>query len=76
MGEELGLWRKAPADFFSNFGREDRPAPEEIEKMIAARTAARAARAWAEADRLRDALLARGVILEDKVGATNWKFTR
>jgi cysteinyl-tRNA synthetase len=76
MGEELALWRKA--DFFRTVspGRDDRPAPEEIEKLIAARAEARAARNWAEADRLRDELLARGVLLEDKAGATAWKFAR
>jgi len=76
MGEALGLWRKA--DFFKTVGpgREDRPTAEEIEKFIAARSEARAARNWAEADRLRDELLARGVLLEDKAGTTAWKFTR
>ena len=76
MGEDLALWRKA--DFFKNLGsrRADRPAPEEVEKLIAARAEARAARNWAEADRLRDELLARGVLLEDKAGTTAWKFTR
>ncbi|MDR2934546.1 MAG: cysteine--tRNA ligase, partial [Candidatus Adiutrix sp.] len=47
MGRELGLWRKA--DLFKTLGpgREDRPAPEEIERFIAARAEARAARNWA-----------------------------
>jgi cysteinyl-tRNA synthetase len=76
MGEELALWRKA--DFFKTLGsgRDGRPAPEEIEKLVAARSEARAARNWAEADRLRDELLARGVLLEDKAGTTAWKFIR
>jgi len=78
MGEELGLWRKNPADFFKalNSGREDRPGTEEIENLVAARAAAREAKNWAEADRLRDELQARGVLLEDKAGTTAWKFTR
>jgi cysteinyl-tRNA synthetase len=78
MGERLALWRKEPAVFFKtlNPGREDRPAPGEIEELVAARAAARSARNWAEADRIRDELLARGVLLEDKSGATAWKFTR
>jgi cysteinyl-tRNA synthetase len=78
MGARLGLWLKDPADFFKTLspGREDRPTPEEIEKLVAARAAARAAKNWAEADRLRDELLARGVLLEDKAGTTAWKFTR
>jgi cysteinyl-tRNA synthetase len=78
MGEELGLWRKAPDDFFRalSAGRDDRPAPEEIEALVAARAAARTAGNWAEADRLRDELQARGVLLEDKAGTTAWKFAR
>jgi len=74
MGEELALWRKA--DFFKSSRQEGRPAPEEVEKLVAARAEARAARNWAEADRLRDELLARGVLLEDKAGTTAWKFAR
>ncbi|MDR2725449.1 MAG: cysteine--tRNA ligase [Candidatus Adiutrix sp.] len=78
MGERLGLWRQDPEDFFKTLapGREDELAPEEIEKLVAARAAARAAKNWAEADRFRDELLARGVLLEDKGGATAWKFVR
>ncbi len=44
-----------------------------VEALIAARNRARAARDWAEADRLRDALLARGVLLEDTPGGTLWR---
>jgi cysteinyl-tRNA synthetase len=36
-----------------------------IEEMIAARLAARAAKNWAESDRIRDELAARGVALKD-----------
>jgi cysteinyl-tRNA synthetase len=46
----------------------------EVEALIQARAAARAARNWAESDRIRDALAARGVILEDKPGGhTTWR---
>ena len=37
----------------------------EIEALIAARTAARAEKNWAEADRIRDELKARNIVLED-----------
>jgi cysteinyl-tRNA synthetase len=43
---------------------------------VAARTAARAAKNWAESDRIRDQLAASGVILEDKPGGTTvWRRT-
>jgi cysteinyl-tRNA synthetase len=46
----------------------------DIEARIAARAAARRAKNFAESDRLRDELLAAGVILEDKPGgATAWR---
>jgi cysteinyl-tRNA synthetase len=46
----------------------------EIEERIAARTAARKARNWAESDRIRDELAKAGVILEDKPGGrTEWR---
>jgi len=50
------------------------PVPvEEIERLIADRQAARRRREFAEADRIRDDLAARGVLLEDSAGATRWK---
>jgi len=46
---------------------------EEIEARISRRTAARAAKDWAESDRLRDELANLGVILEDGNGITTWR---
>src|SRR5687768_8713680 len=45
----------------------------DIEALIAARNAARKARNFAESDRLRDELLAKGIILEDGAGGTRWR---
>jgi cysteinyl-tRNA synthetase len=46
----------------------------EVEAQIAARAAARRSKNWAESDRIRDALAAAGVVLEDKAGgATTWR---
>jgi cysteinyl-tRNA synthetase len=46
---------------------------EEIGALIAARTAARMAKNFAESDRIRDKLKAKGVILEDGPGGTSWR---
>jgi cysteinyl-tRNA synthetase len=40
--------------------------PPEIQALVEARAAARKSRQWAEADRLRDEILSRGYLLEDK----------
>ena len=48
----------------------------EVERLVAARAAARAAKNWAESDRLRDALLDMGVAVKDSKGGTTWEFKR
>jgi len=45
----------------------------EIEALIEARNAARKSRDFAESDRLRDELVAKGIILEDGAGGTRWR---
>ena len=56
--------------------RQAAPAQEsdpEIDALVAARTEARKAKNWAEADRIRDELKARGIVLEDTKDGVKWK---
>jgi len=64
----LGLFGAAPGAWLQ--GGVDAAA---VEAAIAARLAARARRDFAEADRLRDALKAGGVLLEDGPAGTTWR---
>jgi cysteinyl-tRNA synthetase len=47
-----------------------------VETLIAARTAARKTRNFAESDRIRDELLAMGVVLKDSKDGTTWELGR
>ncbi len=67
----LGLLWSDPEAWFQGSGDEVDGAG--IEAMIEARAAARAARDFAEADRIRDALKDMGIVLEDGAGGTTWK---
>ena len=46
----------------------------EIENMLSLRDKARENKNYKEADRIRDELLDKGVLIEDKDGKTLWKF--
>ena len=50
---------------------------KKINSLISLRLAARAAKNWAESDRIRDELLAQGIVLKDnKEGTTTWEVKR
>jgi cysteinyl-tRNA synthetase len=51
-------------------------APADIESHISARNAARAAKNWAESDRIRDELAAMGIKLTDSKEGTTWEVAR
>jgi len=67
----LGLLQDSPEQWLS--GSADDGDAADIDAMVLARDAARDAKDWAEADRLRDELTAMGIILEDSAGKTRWR---
>ncbi len=72
----LGFLGREPEAWFKGGGgrtlaQEDDGA--EIDALVAERLAARKGRNFAESDRIRDLLQARGVILEDGAGGTTWR---
>jgi len=69
----LGLLDRRPSEFLQATPASDGLTPDRIEALIAARVAARKAKNFAEADRIRDELLAAGVALEDGPKGTIWR---
>ncbi|MGF1608865.1 MAG: cysteine--tRNA ligase [Kiloniellales bacterium] len=67
----LGLLDKNAEDWFQGGGGDQDAA--EIESLITARNDARKAKNFAEADRIRDELAAKGIVLEDSAGGTTWR---
>jgi cysteinyl-tRNA synthetase len=68
----LGLLDRSPERFLQGDLPEGWTAAR-IEKQIAARAAAKKARNFAEADRIRNELLAAGILLEDGPQGTTWR---
>jgi cysteinyl-tRNA synthetase len=76
IGDVLGILQRDPEAWFKQ--APSGPAAgalsdDEIEELIRTRTAARQAKNWKESDRIRDVLLAAGVILEDGPKGTTWR---
>ena len=79
----LGIGQLDPAEWFKRSAQmapaDGEPAlvalsNEDAQRLVDARSAARAAKNWAESDRLRDELLAAGVLVEDKPGGkATWR---
>jgi cysteinyl-tRNA synthetase len=52
------------------------PMKDQFDALVAARTAARKAKDFKEADRIRDELLAMGVAIKDSKDGTTWEIAR
>ena len=74
-GRLLGLLQQEPAAWFATAPTADgAPGAEEIEALIAQRADARKNKQWAESDRIRDELKARGVLVEDSKDGQRWRY--
>ena len=77
MCDALGLLQDGPEAFLSRkkarWLRQQGFAEAEVQKAIAARDQARMNKNWREADRIRNELLAKGIVVEDTRGGTTWK---
>lgn len=77
LGGALGILHEDPDSYLQATPTVAQPDTQfdatEIEALIAQRGAARQAKFWAESDRIRDLLKARGIVLEDAAGGTTWR---
>jgi cysteinyl-tRNA synthetase len=75
-GSLLGLLQQPPQDWFAlpSAQGSGAPAAAEIEDLIAQRASAKKAKDYKEADRIRDALKARGVLIEDSAQGVRWRY--
>ncbi|WP_298725683.1 cysteine--tRNA ligase [uncultured Ferrovibrio sp.] len=69
----MGLLQQDPATWLKGEVAKADIDVSEIEALIKARKEARARKDWAESDRIRNDLAARGILLEDKAGETTWR---
>lgn len=69
----LGLFNELADVLGLLYAKKKKTADSEIEELIARRTQARKDKNWAEADRIRDELKARHVVLEDTPQGVKWK---
>ena len=72
-GRLLGVLQQDPSVWLKSAGPQTNVDAAEIERLIAARIAARKAKDFKEADRIRDQIVALGVVIEDRADGTHWR---
>ena len=75
-GEVLGLFREDPGAWLRWAPSKEDGGENDIAELVAEREAARKNKDWAAADRIRDELASRGIVLEDGPGGTTWRRKR
>jgi len=73
LGTVLGILQDDPEAYLRGGPGVGGLSDADIEDLIRRRAEARQARAWGEADRLRDEIQAAGILLEDGAGGTRWR---
>ena len=68
-GAVLGLLQQDPEAWLKG----DKDDAAEIDDLVAQRIAARKAKNFAEADRIRAVLAMKGILIEDNAGGTSWR---
>ncbi|MDH3390141.1 MAG: cysteine--tRNA ligase, partial [Gammaproteobacteria bacterium] len=75
LGGVIGLLQADPDEYLKSRAGQGQAGPgdDEIEDLVERRLQARAAKNWAEADRIRDELSAAGIVIEDGADGTRWR---
>ena len=73
VGAMLGVLQQDPDTYLKRSAAAGGLSDAEVEALLAARNAARAAKNYAESDRIRAQLNAAGILLDDKAGGTQWR---
>ncbi len=74
IGHSLGILEQEP-EAYLRFDKDEESffSDDEIQTLIFARAKAKESKNWEEADRIRNELLDKGIILEDRGGETVWR---
>jgi cysteinyl-tRNA synthetase len=74
LGATLGILQQDPDTYLKRSAGNGGLSDGEVEALLSSRREARAAKNFAESDRIRDLLTAAGILLEDKPGgSTEWR---